>query len=156
MKKILNTDKYYIYCRVTTTQQNAEKPLDSQLDILEKYAQEHNLNVVGVFGDIGRSYDNFEHMMKNIRYGDANCILVVDESKISRSPLFKNEIIEALEDGMLDKVRTRTTIYQNDSNSKFALSLGILTNDFNKMLISERIKKGIAAKKLKIKTKNEQ
>lgn len=150
MKKILKTDKYYIYCRTATIQDDGKKTsLDSQLDILEKYAQEHKLDIVGVFGDEGSMYDNFEHMMKNISYKDANCILVTDESRISRNPSFRNEIIEALENGTLDKVRTRTTIYQNDPESKLKLSFHFYIGDLEKKIISERIKKGIAYKKEK-------
>ena len=143
MKKILNKDKYYIYCRVAATQQNADEKLDFQLDILEKYAQQYNLNVIGVFGDIGRSYDDFEHMMKNIKYGDANCILVTDESKISRSPLFKNEIIEAFENGMLDKIRTRTTIYQNDPESKLQLLIFLCMADYENAILKKNKKKAL-------------
>jgi site-specific DNA recombinase len=143
-----NQKKYFTYCRGKSTQEFGETSITLQEKIIEDYVVKNDLTVIKNFADVD-SHNEFEQMINAINNGEANGIIEMDESRISRAPAFRYEILEALDKGLIDEVRTMNTIYKNNPNSKLMLSMVMGICVFETTTMSERIKRGIAAKKAK-------
>lgn len=147
----MKTNKYCIYCRkVTVKDESSVSCIDNQKEVLKKYANDNNLDVVGTYVDTGLEHESRNKMMESILSGQANGIIVFDESRLTRDALFWKQIIAFLDSEIISEIRTLTSTYRNDSYSKALLTIMFAEHDYYyRKDMSERIKKGMAAKKLR-------
>lgn len=141
--------KYIIYCRKATESQNDLSSIKRQEETLNNYATLNALTVNGVYSDIGLSKAGLKKMLNDIRTKKANCILTTDISRISRDVKFFKEITTAFYEGKIEEIRIPPNILRNDAESRMILCI---MSDFCKsarQTVSDRIKRGIAAKKLR-------
>lgn len=141
MKKIIVA----IYIRVSTKKQVEEGySLDAQLDILKKFCENNGYILYKVYADEGKSGKDtnrpaFQEMMKDMRDGHFNKILVTKLDRISRSLIDLENLIKDLQKNNCDFESASEKI---DTNSAMGLMfirlLGIFAQ-FERERISERI-----------------
>lgn len=148
---IMKTNKYCIYCRNAVVQDGSSVAgIDYQKETLIKYAANNCLNVAGTYIDTGLEHEGRNKMMESILKGQANGIIVFDESRLTRDASFWKQMIALLESEIIGEIRTLTATYRNDSCSKALLTIMFAERDYcYRKDMSERIKSGIAAKKLR-------
>lgn len=156
--KNMKTNKYCIYCRKATIQdESSVSCINNQKKALEKYAADNKLNVVGTYIDTGLEHEGRNKMMESILKGQANGIIVFDESRLARDASFWRQMIALLESEIIGEIRTLASTYRNDSYSKALLTIMFAERDYcYRKTMSDRIKKGIAAKKLRDMAKRSQ
>ena len=87
MKKL----KAYIYTRVSTAMQVDGYSLDAQRDKIERYAEMHDIEIVGEYSDRGKSGKSiedrleFQKMIDDMQKNDVNLILVFKLSRFGRN-----------------------------------------------------------------------
>lgn len=147
----MKTNKYCIYCRKAAVQDESSVTcIDQQKAILEKYAADNKLNVVGAYVDVGLEHESRDKMMVSILNGQANGIIIFDESRLTRDASFWKQMIALLECEILGEIRTLTSTYRNDLYSKAFLTIMFAERDYSyRKDLSERIKRGIAVAKHK-------
>ena len=141
MKKIIVA----IYIRVSTKKQVEEGySLDAQLDILQKFCENNGYILYKIYADEGKSGKDtnrpaFQEMMKDMRAGLFNKILVTKLDRISRSLIDLETLIKDLQKNNCDFESASEKI---DTNSAMGLMfirlLGIFAQ-FERERISERI-----------------
>lgn len=134
-----------IYIRVSTKKQVEEGySLDAQLDILQKFCENNGYILYKVYADEGKSGKDtnrpaFQEMMKDMRDGHFNKILVTKLDRISRSLIDLENLIKDLQKNSCDFESASEKI---DTNSAMGLMfirlLGIFAQ-FERERISERI-----------------
>lgn len=147
----MKTNKYCIYCRKAAVQdESSVSCIDNQKEALEKYANDNNLDVAGTYVDTGLEHESRNKMMESILSGQANSIIVFDESRLTRDASFWKQMIALLESETISEIRTLTSTYRNDSYSKSFLTIMFAERDYcYRKDISERIKRGVAVAKLR-------
>jgi DNA invertase Pin-like site-specific DNA recombinase len=146
----MKKNKYCIYCRKASVQdETSASCIDNQKEALEKYATDNKLNVVGTYIDIGLEHESRDKMMVSILNEQANGIIVFDESRLTRDSSFWKQMIALLDSEIIGEIRTLTSTYRNDLYSKAFLTIMFAERDYSyRKDMSERIKRGMAAKKL--------
>lgn len=95
MKQPYNTTIYNtaLYMRLSRDDENYgdSVSIETQRTILQQYAKEQGLHVVGEYVDDGWSGTNFERpdfqrMMDDVEAGKVNCIVTKDLSRFGREP----------------------------------------------------------------------
>ena len=137
--------KVAIYIRVSTKKQVEEGySLDAQIDILKKFCESNGYILYKVYADEGKSGKDtnrpaFQEMMKDMRDGLFNKILVTKLDRISRSLIDLENLIKDLQKNDCDFESASEKI---DTNSAMGLMfirlLGIFAQ-FERERISERI-----------------
>lgn len=148
--------KYFIYCRKATESQNDLSSIKRQEETLINYANTKGLTVVGVFSDIGPSKSALKKMLNDIRTKKANCILTTDISRISRDIKFFKEITSAFYKGKIEEIRIPPNILRNDAESRMTLCIMSEFGNSARQIASDKIKRSIAAKKLRYTAKQPQ
>ena len=134
-----------IYIRVSTKKQVEEGySLDAQLEILQKFCESNGYILYKVYADEGKSGKDtnrpaFQEMMKDMKAGLFNKILVTKLDRISRSLIDLENLIKDLQKNNCDFESASEKI---DTNSAMGLMfirlLGIFAQ-FERERISERI-----------------
>ena len=105
MKQPYNTTIYNtaLYMRVSRDDENYgdSVSIETQRTILQQYAKEQGLHVVGEYVDDGWSGTNFERpdfqrMMDDVEAGKVNCIVTKDLSRFGREHVMMDYYLEFL------------------------------------------------------------
>lgn len=137
--------KYFIYCRKSCFLQNDLSPTKLQEEVLIDYAIKNGLKVAKIYSDTGSDKTDFRKMLKAIRSRKVSCILTTDLRRISRTPWSLVEILNGFDKGIIKEIRTpRFTIKSYDE-----LYFYVWSTKIDRRSMSDRIKRGIAAKKLR-------
>ena len=147
----MKTNKYCIYCRKAAVQdESSVSSINNQKETLEKYATDNKLDVVGTYIDNGLEYPNRNIMLEAIKNKQANCIIVMDWSRLSRNISTGKQIIDMLDGGEIDEIKTPYRTYLNDAYSKALLTIEFYGFEYDaRKEMSKRIKMGMAAAKLR-------
>lgn len=101
--------KYFIYCRKSSEAEDRQVlSLPAQQKELLELSQEQNLQVIGVYSESGSAHKigrpKFNEMLKRIEKGEANGIIVWDESRLARNSLDGGKIIYMMDLGQIVEI----------------------------------------------------
>lgn len=150
----MNKDKYCIYARVGTQQQEETRvSINSQVERLETFAKENGYQITDTFTDIGSANDGeragFESMIKKVKKGEVGGILCTDISRLIRSPkltVLLDELVRTKGIGLV----TPDFVYGESAAKDFAWNIStILAKTYQKQL-SDNVKRGLAIRKARL------
>lgn len=123
-----NMEKVFVYCRKSSEQEDRQVlSLDSQEIELKKVVESNNLLVVQVFKEsasahvIGRKV--FNEMLTRIENGEAQGLVVWDESRIARNSLDGGKVIYMMDLGQIKAIYKPGKIYKNTPDDKSWMSM---------------------------------
>lgn len=121
-------NKYFIYCRKSSEQEDRQiLSLDSQEKELTELAQKDGLKIVGIYREsgsahvIGRKY--FNEMLTRIENGEANGLIVWDESRIARNSFDGGRVVYMIDLNQIVEIRKPGKVYANTPDDKSWLSM---------------------------------
>ena len=142
--------KVVIYCRVSTNDQSCER---QEKDLLA-FAQRANYEVIGLFKEIASGTKDTRAIRKEVlklaqkRY--INAILVTELSRWGRSTIDLVTTLQSLHSWGVSIIALNGLQYDlSTAHGKMIASVFSSIAEFERDLIQERIKSGIAAAKLK-------
>jgi DNA invertase Pin-like site-specific DNA recombinase len=101
--------RYFIYCRKSSEAEDRQiLSLPAQVRELKEFARKNNLKVIHIFQEeksahrIGRPV--FNEMTERIEKGEANGIIVWDESRLARNSLDGGKIIYMMDLGQIVEI----------------------------------------------------
>lgn len=120
--------RYFIYCRKSSEQEDRQiLSLPAQAAELQKLAENDNLTVVDIFQESKSAHTagrpKFDVMVKRFEAGEANGIIVWDESRIARNSLDGGKIIYMMDLGQILEIRKPGKIYRNTPDDKSWLQM---------------------------------
>lgn len=143
--------KYFAYLRKSTEDDGRQvQSIADQENELNKIVERESLNVVRWFKEekSARKPNNrpvFSDMIRRIKAGEANGILIYRNNRLSRNPLENGIVQQLLHDGLLVSIQTRDKEYTiKDNDILFAVEAGS-SSQFSKDL-SEDVKRGLEGK----------
>jgi len=121
-------NKYFIYCRKSSEQEDRQVlSLDSQEKVLVELAKSENLNVVDILRESGSAHSMgrkiFAEVSLRLLKGEANGLIVWDESRIARNAGDGGMVINMFDIGKLVEIRKPGKTYRNTPDDKFFLTL---------------------------------
>ncbi|MBI4098207.1 MAG: recombinase family protein [Candidatus Levybacteria bacterium] len=124
----MNMKKYFIYCRKSSEQEDRQTlSLDSQEKELQSLAKTENLQIVATYKESGSAHvigrKDFNDMLQRIEKGEANGLLVWDESRIARNSLDGGKVIYMMDLGQLVEIKKPGKIYCNTPDDKSWLGM---------------------------------
>ena len=120
---------YVLYIRKSSESEERQvMSLDAQENEMKRIAQRDDLKVVEVIREshsakVAGQRPEFNRMMKNIRTGKYNAILTWAPDRLSRNAGDLGGLIDLMDSGKLECVRTYSQHFANDPNSKFMLMM---------------------------------
>jgi DNA invertase Pin-like site-specific DNA recombinase len=140
------TPQAAIYCRVASADDFAVK---MQEKILRSYATEQMIDVREVFSDNGASgvtFDRpaFQRMMRCIKSGGINCVIVKDLARLSRNYIRLNEWIGKMSKKHIRVISVNDGYDSSAINDDFTHQLAEAVEKLRKAEHSMRIRAGIA------------
>lgn len=150
MKQLYNTALYMRLSRDDETYGDSVS-IESQRIILQQYAREHDLHVIGEYIDDGWSgtnFDrpNFQRMMNDVEDGKINCIVTKDLSRFGREHIEMDYYLEIL----FPEKRVRyIAVTENEDTEKGLSDFVPFKNLFNEWYAkdtSRKVKAAFAAK----------
>ncbi len=141
-----NKLKYFIYCRKSSEALDRQAlSIEAQRRELLEYAQRNNLRVVEAFEESQSAYKLgrpiFDKMMKLCDEGIANGILTWKSDRLARNARDGGRVIQALDDKVLQEIRTPYEIFKQEDNRMMLYILFGMSNDFSRQ-ISANVKRG--------------
>ncbi len=138
--------KYFIYCRKSSEAKDRQAlSIEAQRRELTEYAQRNNLKVIQVFEESQSAYKLgrpiFDNMMKLCEEGLANGILTWKPDRLARNALDGGRVIQALDDKVIQEIRTPYEIFKQEDNRMMLYVLFGMSNDFSRQ-ISANVKRG--------------
>lgn len=145
--------KYFIYLRRSS--ENEDKQVQSIADqnkVLEKIAEQQNLEVVGKFSESCSAKEpgrpEFNQMVQRIKKGEANGILVWKLNRLARNPVDGGSISWMLQQEDIKNIKTCDRNYYPDDNVlMMAVELG-MANQYIRDLSTDTLR-GIRAREEK-------
>ena len=138
--------RYIMYCRKSTEAKDRQVlSIQSQKRELDVFAQANGLNVVCILEEsqsafkLGRPV--FNRMMDMIYEGTANAILTWKPDRLARNASDGGRVIQALDDNVLQEIRTPYERFQQQDNRMMIYVLFGMSNDFSRQ-ISANVKRG--------------
>lgn len=146
--------RYFIYCRKSSEREDRQvQSIETQERELSELAQKMGFEIVDVFKESKSAFrpgrDEFEHMLKRIRKGEADGILVLHPNRISRNSIDGAVVIDLIDNGYLTEVRTPGKEYRNTAADKMMLALEFMMSKKDSDDKSEFVKKGMKTKAIK-------
>ncbi|EKD43528.1 MAG: resolvase protein, partial [uncultured bacterium] len=140
------TNKYFIYCRKSSEQEDRQVlSLDSQECELLKVVKANNLSVAGIYKESGSAHvigrKMFNDMLTRIENGEAQGLVVWDESRIARNSLDGGKVIYMMDLGQISEIYKPGKMYKNTPDDKSWLSMVFM------MSKKESDDKGVNAKR---------
>ena len=158
MKQPYNTTIYNtaLYMRLSRDDENYgdSVSIETQRTILQQYAKEQGLHVVGEYVDDGWSGTNFERpdfqrMMDDVEAGKVNCIVTKDLSRFGREHVMMDYYLEFL----FPEKRVRyIAVAENEDTEKGLSDFVPFKNLFNEWFAKDTSRKVKAAFKAKFAT----
>ena len=106
-----NKIKYFLYVRKSSEAEDRQvASIESQVDELQKLAQEQNFHVVKIFRESksakapGRPIYN--EMMARIKHGEAKGILCWKLDRLARNPIDGGEVAWVLQNNVIEHIQT--------------------------------------------------
>lgn len=122
--------KYCLYARKSSEDDERQAlSIDSQIKEMEAVAVREGLEVVDTRKESHSAKDSgerpiFEQMLQDIRRGRGfNAILTWDPSRISRNGGDLGQVIDLMDQGLLEEIRTPGQTFRNSPNEKFLLMI---------------------------------
>lgn len=143
--------KCAIYARVSTKD---KQEIGLQLDKLRDFAKAREYKVVKEYKDIGESgaktsRPQFNQMMMDARKRKFKVLLIYKLDRLSRSLKHLITTVEKLQDNKVDIVTLEQDIDTTTSSGKLQFNMIGAFSEFERDLISERVKDGMARAKSK-------
>ncbi|MCD4693814.1 recombinase family protein [bacterium] len=150
MKKETQQIKYVLYARKSSEAEDQQvASIDSQVQELEKLANEHSIKIVKRFTEAksakapGRS--EFAKMVEMIESGEANGIICWKLDRLARNPMDGGKICWLLQLGTIQNIKTFSRdYYPTDNVMMISVEFG-MANQFIRDL-SDNVKRGIRKK----------
>ncbi len=120
--------KYFIYCRKSSEAEDKQTLSNpAQRRELTDYAKAQKLTVVNIYEESKSAHwagrPLFNEMFKRIEKGEANGIIVWDESRIARNAKDSGDVIYMMDLGQLIEIRKPGKIYHNTPDDKSWLAM---------------------------------
>lgn len=141
-----NKIKYFVYCRKSSEAKDRQVlSIEAQIRELKEFADKNGLKIVQVFEEAQSAYKLgrpiFDKMMKLCGEGIANGILTWKPDRLARNALDGGRLIQALDDKVLQEIRTPYEIFKQEDNRMMLYVLFGMSNDFSRQ-ISANVKRG--------------
>jgi len=145
--------KCFIYARVgSSTVYNPNFSITGQKKILQKFAKENNIKVVDEFTEIGSASSpnrkTFMEMLQRLSKREADGILCVSLDRLSRNFATSLFLIELMKKKKIEIITPELNC-NNSSESKLLMHISASIAEYQSQLHSQRIKRGILAKRMK-------
>jgi len=138
-----NTRICAIYCRVSTSEQDPLK----QVDLLKTFSSQQNIKVHKVYIDeisgTKSSRPSLDLMLRDMRKGIFNCILIYKLDRLGRSLQHLITILEELHNKNVDLIVSSMNIDTKTASGKLLFNIMGAVAEFVRELISERTKMGL-------------
>ena len=139
-------NKVFVYCRKSSEQEDRQVlSLDSQEKELEKVVKDNNLDVVQTYKESGSAHvigrKLFNEMLTRIENGEAQGLVVWDESRIARNSLDGGKVIYMMDLKQIEEIYKPGKIYKNTPDDKSWMSMVFM------MSKKESDDKGVNAKR---------
>ena len=139
-------NKYFVYCRKSSEQEDRQVlSLDSQECELMKVVKNNNLSIAGIYKESGSAHvigrKMFNEMLTRIENGEAQGLVVWDESRIARNSLDGGKVIYMMDLGQISEIFKPGKMYKNTPDDKSWLSMVFM------MSKKESDDKGVNAKR---------
>ncbi len=120
--------KVFVYCRKSSEQEDRQiLSLDSQESELLKVVEFNNLSVVHTYKESGSAHvigrKMFNEMMIRIENGEAQGLVVWDESRIARNSMDGGKVIYMMDLGQITEIYKPGRIYKNTPDDKSWMSM---------------------------------
>ncbi len=144
--------RYFLYARRSIEKKDGEEKvasIDSQLDEMVELAKKENLHIVGTFQETksakkpGR--EQFDEMVRQIKLGKANGILVWKIDRLARNPIDEGTIKYLLQEGDVEHIRAHDRDWHSDDHSLIA-SVEFGTSTQYSRDLSKHVKRGLNAR----------
>ncbi len=143
-------NRYVVYCRKSSESDERQiQSLSDQIDTLMPFVHQKGLNIVGEPLQESKSAKSpgrplFNQMIELIEKGSANCILLLNPTRLSRNTVDTGQIIFLMDQGKLDEVVTPSQTFKNNPYDKFMLNLlctqAKLENDNKSVLVRDTMR----------------
>ncbi len=144
--------KYIVYCRRSSDESDNKQlqSLETQERLILECVRYHHLSIIDTFRESrsAKIEDNrplFSEMIRKIRNGEANGILVAHVDRLSRNGMESAIIMKLLESGQLQEIRTPTRIFRSVSDMLYIDFDFVFAAHYSRNL-SIRVKEGNATK----------
>jgi len=135
-------NRYILYARKSTTSEDRQvASIESQIEVMQEVAREHDLKIVEVMSEAGSGFKigrpTFNAMIERIESGEADGIVVWKLSRLSRNPDDAGRIMGLLQRGSIKHIRTvERNWYPEDNVMMMYVEFG-MTNQFSRDLSSD-------------------
>lgn len=151
LSSMKNELRYFIYARKSSEGADRQMlSIEGQLGEIHHVVARNQLTVVGTFTESKSAHipDNrpvFRQMIKQIRKGDADGIIVWHVNRISRNPKESGEVQQLLQDGIIKSIVLPHREYRSEDN---ALLFSIETSEANQYSrdLSVNVRRGLKQK----------
>ncbi|NCS86249.1 MAG: recombinase family protein, partial [Candidatus Pacebacteria bacterium] len=142
---------YFIYCRKSSEQEDRQiLSLPAQAAELQKLAEKEHLNVVNIFQESKSAHTTgrpkFDAMVTRIEAGEANGVIVWDESRLARNSLDGGKLIYMMDLGLIQEIRKPSKIYRNTPDDKSWLSMCFMMSKKESDDKGVNVKRGLRTK----------
>lgn len=143
--------KYFIYARKSSEQEDRQiLSLPAQVAELTKLAQEQHLDVVDTYQESKSAHTagrpKFNEMIKRIENGEANGLIVWDESRIARNSLDGGKVIYMMDLGQIVEIRKPSKTYRNTPDDKSWLQMCFMMSKKESDDKGVNVKRGLRTK----------
>ena len=145
------TTKYFIYARKSSESDEKQvQSIEDQTLVLDKFRKAFNLNVVDILTEAKSAKEPqarpvFETLLKRIKAGEANGIIVWKIDRLSRNPIDGAHIQWLLQKGIINSIRTPDREYRPEDN---VLILSVESSMATQYILdlSKNVKRGLKSK----------
>jgi len=141
-----------LYARISTERKRERQDPETQLLPLREYCQSRNWQIVQIYTDdvsAVKKRPQLDQMLRDAAMHKFDCLLVVKIDRIARSVIDFIHIMQALTSAGIRLIVTTQNIDtdQTDPAKRFLTNILVAVAEFERELISQRVKDGIARSK---------
>lgn len=128
-----------------------EKSIEQQREIMQEDARSAGLLIVkeieeAVSAKLPGKRLGYQEMVRWLKAGRADAILVYHVNRLARNPLESGELQQLLQDGVIREIRTHESIYRPEDNALLFSVISSMANQYSRDL-STHVKRGLEAKR---------